>query len=82
MKKCAWRSKRRRSLTALTLLTVLTIFVGCDRLDMYDQPRYKPLAESDFFPDGLSARPHVEGTVARGLSLGVRPQPSAIRSAV
>ena len=49
MKKCAWRSIRRRSLTALTLLTVLTIFVGCDRLDMYDQPRYKPLAESDFF---------------------------------
>jgi mono/diheme cytochrome c family protein len=66
MKKCAWRSIRWRSLTALTVLTVLMILVGCDRLDMYDQPRYKPLAESDFFPDGLSARPHVEGTVARG----------------
>jgi mono/diheme cytochrome c family protein len=51
---------------ALAELTVLTILVGCDRLDMYDQPRYKPLAESDFFSDGLSARPHVEGTVARG----------------
>ena len=40
--------------------------VGCDRLDMYDQPRYKPLAASSFFDDGLSARPRVEGTVARG----------------
>jgi len=33
---------------------------------MYDQPRYKPLAGSDFFVDGLSARPRVEGTIARG----------------
>jgi mono/diheme cytochrome c family protein len=33
---------------------------------MYDQPRYKPLAASDFFADGLSARPRVEGTIARG----------------
>lgn len=33
---------------------------------MYDQPRYKPLAKSDFFEDGRSARPLVEGTVARG----------------
>jgi hypothetical protein len=33
---------------------------------MHDQPRYKPLARSDFFGDGLSARPLVEGTVARG----------------
>jgi mono/diheme cytochrome c family protein len=33
---------------------------------MYDQPRYKPLAESEFFGDGLSARPPVEGTISRG----------------
>src|SRR6187401_1856526 len=33
---------------------------------MYDQPRYKPLAGSEFFVDGLSARPRVEGTIARG----------------
>ncbi len=66
MKDRGWRSKRRRPLIALAVPAVLAIFVGCDRLDMYDQPRYKPLAESDFFADGLSARPHVEGTVARG----------------
>jgi len=38
---------------------------GC-RQDMHDQPRYKPLAATDFFGDGRSARPAIEGTVARG----------------
>ncbi len=33
---------------------------------MQDQPRYKPLAGTDFFSDHRSARPAVEGTVARG----------------
>jgi mono/diheme cytochrome c family protein len=32
---------------------------------MHDQPRYKPLAGTDFFGDGRSARPVVAGTVAR-----------------
>jgi hypothetical protein len=36
------------------------------RQDMHDQPRYKPLARSAFFGDGRSARPLVEGAVARG----------------
>jgi cytochrome c len=39
--------------------------LGC-RQDMHNQPRYKPLAPSDFFGDGRSARPAIEGTVARG----------------
>lgn len=38
---------------------------GC-RQDMHNQPRYKPFAATDFFGDGRSARPEVEGTVARG----------------
>ena len=33
---------------------------------MADQPRYDPLEASNFFADGQSARPPVEGTVARG----------------
>jgi len=33
---------------------------------MHNQPRYKPLAQSDFFGDDRSARPLVEDTVARG----------------
>jgi mono/diheme cytochrome c family protein len=47
---------------APALLLALT---AC-RNDMHDQPRYKPLAASDFFSDHRSARPLVEGTVARG----------------
>ena len=43
----------------------LALLVGC-RQDMHDQPRYKPLAASTFFRDGLSARPLVADTVARG----------------
>ncbi|HEY6232340.1 MAG TPA: cytochrome c [Pyrinomonadaceae bacterium] len=33
---------------------------------MQDQPKMKPFRSSTFFRDGLSARPPVEGTVARG----------------
>ncbi|MGH9537502.1 MAG: c-type cytochrome [Terriglobales bacterium] len=47
------------------LLAAMLILAGC-RQDMHDQPRFKPLAESDFYTDLRSARPPVEGTVARG----------------
>jgi len=53
-----------RKMWPLALLAVLAL-AGC-RQDMHDQPRFKPLAESDFYPDLRSARPPVEGTVARG----------------
>jgi mono/diheme cytochrome c family protein len=33
---------------------------------MHDQPKYIPLRPSTFFDDGRSARPLVDGTVARG----------------
>lgn len=33
---------------------------------MANQPRYDPLEPSNFFEDGMSARPRVAGTVARG----------------
>ncbi len=36
------------------------------RRDMQDQPKYKPLASTDFFADGRASRHPVEGTVARG----------------
>jgi mono/diheme cytochrome c family protein len=49
----------------LASFAVLLVLLGC-RQDMHDQPRFKPLAESDFYPDLRSARPPVEGTVARG----------------
>ena len=55
---------RRVGVPFLALLAVL-VLAGC-RQDMQDQPRFKPLAKSDFYPDLRSARPPVEGTVARG----------------
>jgi len=48
------------------LILFVAALAGCDRLDMYDQPRYEALEASKFFGDGLSARPKVEGTIARG----------------
>jgi mono/diheme cytochrome c family protein len=39
---------------------------GCSRLDMQDQPKLKYERPSDFFADGRSGRPEVDGTVARG----------------
>jgi mono/diheme cytochrome c family protein len=53
-----------QKISPLGLLAVLTLG-GC-RQDMQDQPRFKPLAKSDFYADLRSARPPVEGTVARG----------------
>jgi mono/diheme cytochrome c family protein len=49
-----------------TLALTLTFFAAGCRQQMAEQPRYDPLEASAFFPDGQSARPLVEGTVARG----------------
>ena len=61
----------------IALLSLLVMLAGCRGQtsretpivgirNMYDQPRYKPLAKSGFFGDERSARPAVEGTVPRG----------------
>ena len=55
----------RRVGTTFSGLLLLLILAGC-RQDMHDQPRFKPLAKSDFFADLRSERQPVEGTVARG----------------
>jgi len=47
------------------MLTAIVLWSAC-RLDMQVQPRLNPHARSDFFADQRSARPPVEGTVARG----------------
>ena len=44
----------------------LAMFLGGCRRDMQDQPKYKPLHESDFFADHRSERPMVDDTVPRG----------------
>jgi hypothetical protein len=48
------------------LLPLLLLLAAC-RQDMHDQPKAKALRGSAFFSDGRSARPAVEGTVARGM---------------
>src|SRR5712691_4810340 len=53
------------SRTSLLLVLLLVGAVGC-RQDMYNQPKVKPLAESDLFGDGKAVRPLVPDTVARG----------------
>lgn len=45
-------------------LVLVIMLAGC-RIDMQVQPRYNPLSKSDFYADHRSARPIVEGTVAR-----------------
>jgi len=59
------------SLTRRFLLAACALFLaGCNeellRQDMANQPKNRPLSESDFFADGRSERPLIENTVARG----------------
>ena len=49
----------------LILAAAVVLAAGC-RQDMHDQPKYKPLRASTFFDDRSSARPLIDGTVARG----------------
>jgi mono/diheme cytochrome c family protein len=66
-----WRASRSfiRSfvpfVSFVSFVPAALVFSGC-RQDMQDQPKYVPLRESTFFGDSRSARPLVEGTVARG----------------
>jgi mono/diheme cytochrome c family protein len=53
-----------RSLLMLIAIAVVSL-AGC-RQDMHNQPKYIPLRDSALFANGSSARPLVEGTVARG----------------
>ena len=59
-----WQAGASRWLKALYLIS-LVLVTAC-RQDMHDQPKYRGLRASTFFADGSSARPLVEGTVARG----------------
>ena len=57
--------QRFRKFLAVSVLLVVGMLAAC-RIDMHVQPRINPLAKSEFFTDQRSARPPVEGTVARG----------------
>ena len=56
----------RKLITIMAGLLMLS-GTGCEiRKAMYDQPKYRPLQQSDFFGDDRSSRPFIEGTVAQG----------------
>jgi hypothetical protein len=56
---------RVRLFPALSAVVVMALLSSC-RIDMHMQPKQNPLSRSDFYPDQRSARPLIEGTVARG----------------
>ena len=55
----------RRGTSIVALFTAVALTAAC-RIDMQVQPRENPLSRSDFYADQRSARPSVEGTLARG----------------
>jgi len=58
-------NRRRKAVLGLSLAAALAL-AGCRRNpDMAQQPKYQPYEPSEFFADGSSARPIVEGTVSR-----------------
>jgi hypothetical protein len=59
------RTRHTRTIVAVSLLAAITLLAAC-RIDMHVQPRQNPLSRSDFYADQRSARPPVEGTIARG----------------
>jgi mono/diheme cytochrome c family protein len=50
----------------LVVGTCVVLAASACRQDMHNQPKYRGLRPSVFFADGSSARPLIEGTVARG----------------
>ena len=56
---------RSTVVSAAALLLLIAVTSAC-RLDMQVQPRENPLSRNDFYTDQRSARPLIEGTVARG----------------
>jgi mono/diheme cytochrome c family protein len=61
----AGRGARLRVIALCVAVLSLIAAAGC-RQDMHNQPKYRGLRGTEFFADGGSARPLVEGTVARG----------------
>jgi mono/diheme cytochrome c family protein len=57
----------RRAVACVLLAGACVLAAGCEKVmrDMYDQPRYKPLAASTLWRAGAASRPPIDGAVAR-----------------
>jgi mono/diheme cytochrome c family protein len=60
------RTKSRTARGSLLAITASLLLASGCRQDMHDQPKYRPLRASAFFENTSSARPLVDGTIARG----------------
>ncbi|RPJ55080.1 MAG: cytochrome c [Acidobacteria bacterium] len=60
--------ERTRKTAILASLLLLVVGVSACRNGMRDGAKLKPLEKTQFFPDGRSQRPFVDGTVPRGLA--------------
>lgn len=56
-------------LTRAVCILLAALFLSACHLDMYQQPKAKPLGESQFFPDKSNMRPLLPNTVARNQNL-------------
>lgn len=64
------RTHVQTRLLVIACMAVFLVLASACHQDMYDQPRYrKALMESDFFADGMAARPKVPGTVSQSQAL-------------
>ncbi len=54
-----------RRISSITMTCGVLLLASSCRRDMQDQPKYKPLRESQFFADGRASRPIPSGTIAR-----------------
>jgi len=61
-----WSLARPGLAARIAAIALSTAGLAACRQDMHDQPRFKPLAKSDFYADERSARNPVADTVARG----------------
>ncbi len=62
------------------VVLMLVVLTSCGQHEMADNSRLKPYEEDPFFADGSSARPLVNGTVARGHLKGDSPFFSGMES--
>jgi mono/diheme cytochrome c family protein len=60
------KNTKRAAVTAVRGAMLICLWLSGCQQEMATQPRYEPLDRSEFFDDQRSARPLVEGTVARG----------------